>query len=73
MVIPEAFMFKVPSLRNIEKTGPYFHDGSVAKLNDAVGIMGKAELNKDLTPEEINSIVTFLNTLTGKVPETALN
>jgi len=64
----DMFIFKVPSLRNIEKTFPYFHDGSVANLNDAVKIMGKTELNKDLTEEQVNSIVTFLNTLTADLP-----
>ncbi|MCK5825197.1 MAG: c-type cytochrome [Ichthyobacteriaceae bacterium] len=65
----DKFMFKVPSLRNIEKTGPYMHNGSIAKLSDAVKIMGKAELNIDLTENEINEIVTFLSTLTGDFSE----
>ena len=64
----DMFIFKVPSLRNIEKTFPYFHDGSVANLNDAVRIMGKTELNKDLTEEQVSSIVVFLNTLTADLP-----
>lgn len=64
----DKYFFKVPSLRNIEKTGPYFHDGSVADLSEAVRIMGKTQLNKDLTDEEVSSIVTFLNSLTGTVP-----
>ncbi|MBN2669626.1 MAG: cytochrome-c peroxidase [Bacteroidales bacterium] len=64
----DKYIFKVPGLRNIEKTGPYFHDGSVAKLSDAVVIMAKTELNKDLTPEEVNDIVAFLNALTGEAP-----
>ena len=61
----DKFMFKVPSLRNIEKTGPYMHDGSLTNLNEVVKIMGKAELNKDITDEQAKSIVVFLNTLTG--------
>jgi len=61
----DKFMFKVPSLRNIAKTGPYFHNGGVSDLNSAVKIMGKAELNKDLTDAQIKSIVSFLETLTG--------
>jgi cytochrome c peroxidase len=65
----DKFMFKVPILRNIEKTHPYFHDGSVANLNEAVKIMAKLELNKDLTDEQINSIVTFLKSLTADIPE----
>ncbi|MCB9262829.1 MAG: cytochrome-c peroxidase [Flavobacteriales bacterium] len=64
-------MFKVPSLRNIAKTAPYFHDGSVSNLNDAVKIMAKLNLNRDLTDQEIKDIVAFLESLTGDVPEKA--
>lgn len=62
-------MFKVPSLRNITKTQPYFHDGSVADLAAAVKIMGKAQLNKDLSDEDVKLIVTFLQTLEADVPD----
>ncbi|MDT8411708.1 MAG: cytochrome-c peroxidase [Vicingaceae bacterium] len=65
----DKYFFKSPSLRNIEKTYPYFHDGSVTNLNEAVKIMAKLQLNKELTEEESNDIVAFLNTLTGDVPE----
>ena len=65
----DKYMFKVPSLRNIDKTAPYFHDGAVASLNESVKIMGKLQLNKDLTDEQVNEIITFLKTLTGEVPE----
>lgn len=61
--------FKVPSLRNIAKTAPYFHDGSISDLKQAVAIMGKAQLNKDLTDAEIDGIVAFLGSLTGTVSE----
>ncbi|OFY85628.1 MAG: hypothetical protein A3F72_10705 [Bacteroidetes bacterium RIFCSPLOWO2_12_FULL_35_15] len=64
-------VFKVSSLRNVTKTFPYFHDGSVMNLNKAVAIMGKTELNKNLTNVEVNNIVAFLNSLTGKVSEEA--
>jgi len=64
--------FKVPSLRNIAKTFPYFHDGSVKELDKAVKVMAKAQLNKELQPEEIAMIVKFLGTLTGEVPAEAL-
>jgi cytochrome c peroxidase len=64
----DRLMFKVPSLRNIAKTGPYFHDGSVATLDEAVTIMAKHQLGKQLTPKETKSIVTFLEALTGEVP-----
>lgn len=65
----DKYFFKSPSLRNIEKTYPYFHDGSVKDLNKAVKIMAKLQLNKELTDEETNDIVAFLNTLTGDVPQ----
>jgi len=64
----DKYIFKSPSLRNIAKTHPYFHDGSVKDLNEAVRIMGKAQLNHDLTDQEVDKIVAFLNTLTGEVP-----
>jgi len=65
----DKYMFKVPSLRNVEKTFPYFHDGSVQDLKQTVEIMGKSQLNKELTGEETDNIVAFLKTLTGEVPD----
>ncbi len=56
----EKYVFKVPGLRNIEHTAPYFHDGSVADLDAAVRIMGKLQRNVDLSEEEIKDIVAFL-------------
>jgi cytochrome c peroxidase len=64
-------VFKVPSLRNVAKTYPYFHNGSIADLNEAVKIMGKLQLNKDLTDAQVASIVTFLNALTADIPDEA--
>ena len=64
----DKFMFFVPQLRNVEKTWPYFHNGSIAELEKAVKIMGKAQLNKDLTDDQVNDIVAFLKTLTGEIP-----
>jgi len=60
-------VFKVPGLRNAPKTFPYFHDGSIANLDSAVIIMGKAQLNKTLSATEVKQIVAFLNALTGDV------
>jgi cytochrome c peroxidase len=60
-------VFKVPSLRNIEKTGPYYHDGGVATLEDAVRQMAEYQLGKSLTPEQTRQIVDFLKVLTGKI------
>jgi cytochrome c peroxidase len=68
----DKYVFKVPSLRNVAKTPPYFHDGSVERLDDAVRIMGKLQLGKTLTDEQVREIVAFLNALTGKVPKDAL-
>jgi cytochrome c peroxidase len=64
----DKFMFYVPTLRNIEKTGPYFHDGSVSELRMAIKIMGKTELNKDLSQQQVDDIAVFLNALTGEIP-----
>lgn len=63
----DKYVFKVPTLRNVEKTYPYFHDGSVADLNKAVQIMGTTQLGKTLTDAQVAEIVTFLKTLTGEV------
>lgn len=68
----DKFFFKVPSLRNIEKTAPYFHDGSVASLDEAVKLMATHQLGKELTAEQVGSIVTFLKALTGTPPADAL-
>lgn len=65
----DKYMFKVPSLRNVAHTGPYFHDGSVKTLEEAVKIMAEYQLGKTLSDEETKEIVTFLNALTGEIPE----
>jgi len=62
-------MFKVPMLLNVEHTAPYYHDGKVATLEDAVTKMAKMQLDVDLTPEQTASIVAFLKALTGPLPE----
>lgn len=61
--------FKVPSLRNITETGPYFHDGSIATLEEAVRLMGHHQLGKELTEQEIQEITIFLGTLKGELPQ----
>jgi cytochrome c peroxidase len=65
---PDKMVFKVPSLRNIEKTGPFYHDGTVVTIEDAITKMGVHQLGMTLTPEQVKSIVTFLKTLTGELP-----
>ena len=64
----DRLVFKVPSLRNIDKTQPYIHTGKVATLQEAVKEMGEYQLGKRLNDDEITSIVTFLKTLTGTIP-----
>lgn len=64
----DRMVFKVPSLRNIAKTAPYFHDGSGKTLPDAVQMMGRHQLGLELSQAEVTSIVAWLNTLTGELP-----
>jgi cytochrome c peroxidase len=68
----DRFMFKVPTLRNVELTYPYFHDGAANTLSEAVDTMGKLQLGKTFTPEENADIVAFLKTLTGDQPGFAI-
>lgn len=66
----DRYVFKVAPLRNVARTAPYFHDGSVATLPDAVAIMAQTQLGKRLPAERIDAIVVFLESLTGPVPAT---
>jgi cytochrome c peroxidase len=63
---PKPEILRVPSLRNVAITPPYFHDGSTATLDDAVRKMGAAQLNSALTDEQVSAIVAYLRTLTGE-------
>lgn len=65
----DKFFFRVPGLRNVDKTGPYLHDGSVKTLDESVALMAKYQLAKDLKKDEVASIVTFLKALTGELPK----
>ncbi len=65
----DAHMYRVPTLRNITDTAPYFHNGSVNDLSEAVALMAKTQLNKDLSEAEVKDIVAFLSALTGQYPE----
>ena len=67
----DEFFFRVPGLRNVERTYPYFHNGSVWELDKAVNIMAKAQLGKTLASEDTENIVAFLKALSGNVPESA--
>ena len=62
-------MWRVPTLRNVAITSPYFHNGSVDDLSEAVEIMAKVQLNKKLSKRQKRDIVAFLETLTGEFPE----
>jgi cytochrome c peroxidase len=64
-------VFKVPGLRNVEMTYPYFHDGIIANLDSTVKIMAKVELNKNFSVAELKNVVAFLRTLTGDIREDA--
>ena len=68
----DRHVFKVPSLRNVALTAPYFHDGSTARLEDAVAIMAKYQLGDQLSAKEISQIVSFLKTLSGEYKGKAL-
>jgi len=65
----DKYVFKVPTLRNVMMTAPYFHDGSVKKIEDAILIMAKVQLNKDLTKDQVEDIKAFLTSLTGNLPK----
>lgn len=64
----DRFSFKVPTLRNVEMTYPYFHDGAADTLTQAVDVMGRLQLGKTFTKDENAKIVAFLKTLTGDQP-----
>ncbi len=65
----DRMRFKVPTLRNVELTYPYFHDGAYWKLEDAVDVMARLQLGRKLNHEEVGQIVAFLKTLTGDQPD----
>lgn len=64
----DDMMFKVPELRNVERTAPYFHDASAKTLEEAVTMMATYQLNKELSADDVKSIVGWLKTLTGTIP-----
>lgn len=68
----DRYSFKVPTLRNIALTAPYFHTGSVWDLNEAITVMGKTQLGVDLTPDEASKIAAFLGSLTGDTPQVTI-
>ncbi len=62
-------VFKVPGLRNVTETGPYFHDGSEESLEEAVRLMALHQSGRELSPEDAKAIVAFLGSLTGELPK----
>jgi cytochrome c peroxidase len=64
----DRYVFRVPMLRNVAKTAPYFHDGSVAELDRAVRIMASVQLGRALDDVAVSEIVAFLESLTGEIP-----
>ena len=68
----DQFRFRVSTWRNVSLTAPYFHDGSVETLEEAVRVMGSVQLKRDLTDDEVYYIVAFLESLEGELPEVAI-
>jgi len=68
----DKHMWRVPTWRNVALTAPYFHNGAVATLEEAVRVMAKVQLNKDLKDDETRAIVAFLGGLTGPFPALTL-
>jgi cytochrome c peroxidase len=63
----DRFVFRVPSLRNVALTAPYFHDGSAATLEEAIRIMARYQLGRSLDGEQTRDIASFLHSLTGEL------
>ena len=68
----DRMFFKVAPLRNVALTSPYFHDGRIATLEEAVRLMGKLQLDLELSEQQVTEVTTFLKTLTGKRREMLL-
>jgi cytochrome c peroxidase len=64
----DKFTYRVPSLRNVAMTAPYFHNGSVNDLKEAIRIMAKLQLNRTIDEADVNSISVFLGSLSDKLP-----
>ncbi len=64
----DLYVFKVPGLRNVSMTPPYFHDGSVETLSQAIRLMSDLQIGQKLSDQQVDSMVDFLDTLTGKLP-----
>lgn len=67
--VADEYVFKAPSLRNVALTAPYFHSGGVWRLDEAVGVMGSVQLGAELTADDVEAIVAFLESLNGAQPD----
>ena len=67
--VSDEYVFRVPPLRNIELTPPYFHTGKSWDLHQAVAVMGTSQLGQELTDDEISKITAYLKSLTGEQPQ----
>jgi cytochrome c peroxidase len=65
----DKYVYRVPMLRNVTRTAPYFHDGSVQTIEQAVQVMAEVQLGKSLPPQDVADIVAFLDSLAGELPE----
>lgn len=68
----DRMVFKVPTMKNVARTGPYLHDGSAATLEEAVRLMGRHQLGLELTDQEVEDIVAWMDSLTGELPAALL-
>jgi len=66
-------VFRVPSLRNVEVTAPYFHDGRTDSLREAISLVGHYQLNRELTEQDLDRLLAFLHSLTGRYQDRPLN
>ena len=67
--VSDEYVFRVPPLRNVELTPPYFHSGKSWDLRQAVAVMGTSQLGHRLTDEEVSAITALLKSLTGEQPQ----
>jgi len=65
----DRHLWRVPTLRNLVYTAPYFHNGAVKTLDEAVQIMAESQLNSELDDAQVDDLVAFLESLTGEFPE----
>jgi cytochrome c peroxidase len=64
----DMHVFKVPSLRNVALTGPYLHDGSIPTMESMVQLMVRHQLGRELSSDQVDTMVIFLRSLTGELP-----